>query len=103
MLSILIARELRIMGNLEKSYPTWLMGFFQYYNMQIILLSFMEHDLGEAKQFKLVLYTLKRLSDLKIHFHKSEVFLYGKGQANKSKRIYGTFGGVNGDPFPLDT
>jgi len=40
------------MGNSEKSYPTRQMG--GYSNMQIILFFFVEHDLGEAKKFKLV-------------------------------------------------
>lgn len=39
---------------------------------------FMEHDLEEARNLKLVLSTFEKLSGLKINFHKSELFCFGK-------------------------
>jgi len=44
-------------------------------------LHFMEHDLEEAKNLKLVLCAFEQLSGLKINFHKSELFLYGEAQS----------------------
>ncbi len=41
---------------------------------------FMEHDLDEAKNLKLVLSTFEKLAGLKINFHKSELFFYGKAK-----------------------
>ena len=38
----------------------------------------MEHDLEHAKELKLVLSAFEQLSGLKINFHKSELFCYGK-------------------------
>jgi hypothetical protein len=39
---------------------------------------FMEHDLDKALNMKLVLCIFKQLSGLKINFHKSEIFCFGK-------------------------
>lgn len=39
---------------------------------------FMEHDLEDAKNLKLVLSAFERLSGLKINFHKSELLCFGK-------------------------
>lgn len=41
---------------------------------------FMEHDLDNAKNLKLVLSTFEQLSGLKINFHKSELYCYGKAK-----------------------
>jgi hypothetical protein len=38
---------------------------------------FMEHDLVQAKNLKLVLSAFEQLSGLKINFHKSELYCYG--------------------------
>ena len=41
---------------------------------------FMDHDLEKAKNLKLVLLVFEQLSDLKINFHKSELFCFGEAQ-----------------------
>ena len=38
---------------------------------------FMEHDMEQAKNTKLLLCAFEQLSGLKINFHKSELFCYG--------------------------
>jgi hypothetical protein len=40
----------------------------------------MEHDLEQAPNMKLLLCSFEQLSELKINFHKSEVFLYGEAK-----------------------
>jgi hypothetical protein len=41
---------------------------------------FMEHDLEQAANMKLLLCAFEQLSGLKISFHKSELFCYGEAQ-----------------------
>ena len=41
---------------------------------------FMENDLKEAKNMKLLLCAFEQLSGLKINFHKSEMFCYGEAR-----------------------
>jgi hypothetical protein len=41
---------------------------------------FMEHDLEKALNMKLVLCIFEQLSGLKINFHKSEIFCFGKAK-----------------------
>ena len=41
---------------------------------------FLDHDMLQAKELKLVLSTFEQLSGLKINFHKSELFTYGKAK-----------------------
>nr|CAE05420.1 OSJNBa0035I04.8 [Oryza sativa Japonica Group]CAE05959.1 OSJNBb0088C09.18 [Oryza sativa Japonica Group]CAH66490.1 OSIGBa0076I14.11 [Oryza sativa] len=52
---------------------------------------FMEHDLEEAKNLKLVLSTFERLAGLNINFHKSELFCFGR--AKEVEREYVTLFG----------
>jgi hypothetical protein len=40
----------------------------------------MEHGLDKALNMKLVLCIFEQLSGLKIHFHKSEIFCFGKAK-----------------------
>jgi hypothetical protein len=40
----------------------------------------MEHDLEKARNLKLILAAFEQLSDLKINFHKSELFCFGDSQ-----------------------
>jgi hypothetical protein len=49
----------------------------QYVDDTII---FMEHDIEKTKNMKLILYLFEQLSDLKINFHKSELFYFGKSK-----------------------
>ena len=41
---------------------------------------FMDHNLEQAKNMKLLLTFFEQLSGLKINFHKSEVFYYGEAK-----------------------
>ena len=38
---------------------------------------FMEHDLDQARNMKLLLYAFEQASGLKINFHKSEIYCFG--------------------------
>jgi hypothetical protein len=44
---------------------------------------FMEHDLEQAANMKLLLCAFEKLSGLKINFHKSELFYYGEAKQMK--------------------
>jgi hypothetical protein len=52
---------------------------------------FMEHDLAKAINMKLILCIFKQLSGLKINFHKSEIFCFGKAKdmEQQYKQIFG--------------
>ena len=41
---------------------------------------FLDHNMLQARELKLVLSTFEQLSGLKINFHKSELFTYGKAK-----------------------
>jgi hypothetical protein len=41
---------------------------------------FMEHDLEEARNLKLILAAFEQLLGLKINFHKSKLFYFGDAQ-----------------------
>jgi hypothetical protein len=41
---------------------------------------FMSHDVEKAVNMKLLLSTFEQLSNLKINFHKSEVYYFGKAK-----------------------
>ena len=60
---------------------------------------FMDHDLEEVKNLKLVLSTFERLSGLKINFHKSELFCYGK--AKEVEKEYTRLFGCGSGSFPF--
>jgi hypothetical protein len=50
------------------------LSILQYVDDTII---FLDHDLDQAKNMKLLLTVFEQLSGLKINFHKSEIFCYG--------------------------
>jgi hypothetical protein len=50
------------------------LSILQYADDAII---FLDHDLDQAKNMKLLLTVFEQLSGLKINFHKSEIFCYG--------------------------
>ena len=41
---------------------------------------FMEHDMEKAMNMKLILCIFEQLSGLKINFHKSDIFFFGKAK-----------------------
>jgi hypothetical protein len=45
---------------------------------------FMENDLEQASNMKLLLCAIERLSVLKINFHKSELFCYGEAKQRET-------------------
>ncbi len=72
------------------------LSILQYADDTII---FMEHDLEEAKNLKLVLNTFERLAGLKINFHKSELFCFGR--AKEVEREYVTLFGCGSGRYPF--
>jgi hypothetical protein len=59
---------------------------------------FLDHDLEQAKNLKLLLCAFEQLSGLKINFHKSEVFYYGA--AREMEASYTSLFGFNSGDYP---
>jgi hypothetical protein len=57
-------------------------SILQYADDTII---FMEHDLQKALNMKLILCIFEQLSGLKINFHKSELFCFGKAKETQDE------------------
>jgi hypothetical protein len=77
MLAILISRS-KEDGQISRLVPHLVDGgisILQYADDTIL---FMEHNLQQAVNMKLLLCAFEKLSGLKINFHKSELFYYGK-------------------------
>jgi hypothetical protein len=68
----------------------------QYVDDTII---FLDHDLEQAKNLKLLLCAFEQLSGLKINFHKSEVFCYGA--AREMESFYTSLIGCNSGIYPF--
>jgi len=66
------------------------LSILQYADDTII---FLDHDLEQAKNLKLLLCAFEQLSGLKINFHKSEIFFYGA--AKQMEDIYTDLFGCN--------
>jgi len=64
------------------------LSILQYADVTIL---FMDHDIEQAKNLKLLLSMFEQLSGLKINFHKSELFCYGeaKGLEDQYAEIFG--------------
>jgi hypothetical protein len=60
---------------------------------------FMENDLEQAKNMKLLLCAFEQLSGLKINFHKSEVFCYG--EAKETEDHYTNLFGCGLGQYPV--
>ncbi|WVZ48782.1 hypothetical protein U9M48_000191 [Paspalum notatum var. saurae] len=60
---------------------------------------FLEHDIEQAKNLKLLLCTFEQLSGLKINFHKREVFCFG--QAKQQEEAYSHLFGCSLGSFPF--
>ena len=60
---------------------------------------FMEHNLEQAKNLKLLLCAFEQLSGLKINFHKNELFCFGEPQAVQME--YEKIFGYNQGMFPF--
>ncbi|WVZ63094.1 LOW QUALITY PROTEIN: hypothetical protein U9M48_012759 [Paspalum notatum var. saurae] len=72
------------------------LSILQYVDDTIL---FIEHDLEQAKNLKIILCAFEKLSGLKINFHKSELFCYGeaKDYVEHYSRIFGC--GLGNLPF----
>ena len=57
---------------------------------------FLEHDIAEAVNMKLILCIFEQLSGLKINFHKSEIFSFGKAKdmEDQYRHIFGCESGT---------
>ena len=79
MLAVIIGRA-KQHGHVEGLVPHLVDGgvsILQYADDTIL---FMEHDLAKARNMKLILCLFEQLSGLKINFHKSELFCFGKAK-----------------------
>ncbi|WVZ70176.1 hypothetical protein U9M48_018862 [Paspalum notatum var. saurae] len=63
------------------------------------LVLFLNHDLEQAKNLKMLLCVFEQLSGLKINFHKSELFCFG--QAKQEEEEYSKLFGCKLDSFPF--
>jgi hypothetical protein len=90
MLAILIARakDDGQVGGLVPHLVDSGISILQYADDTIL---FMEHDLAKAVNMKLILALFEQLSGLKINFHKSEIFWFGKARddENSYRTIFG--------------
>jgi hypothetical protein len=59
----------------------------------------MEHDLAKAINMKLILAFSEQLSGLKINFHQSEIFCFGK--AKEDENSYRTYFGCEVESLPF--
>jgi hypothetical protein len=59
----------------------------------------MEHDLEKAQNLKLILLAFEQLSELKINFHKSELFCFG--EAINEDDAYANLFGCGQGQFPM--
>lgn len=71
-------------------------SILQYADDTII---FMEHDLAKARNMKLVLCLFEQLTGLKINFHKSELFCFGR--ANEEQEAYRQLFGCESGTLPF--
>ena len=79
MLAIMIARA-KEAAQVEGVIPNLIhdgLSILQYADDTVI---FMSHDVEKAVNMKLLLTTFEQLSGLKINFHKSEIFCFGKAK-----------------------
>jgi hypothetical protein len=59
-------------------------SILQYENDTII---FMEHDIQKAVNMKLILCIFEQLSGIKIKFHQSEIFCFGKAKEDENRSV----------------
>ena len=98
MLALLIKRA-KADGQIRGVIPLLIddgLSILQYTDDTII---FINHDLEQAKNLKLLLCTFEQLSGLKINFHKSEIFCYGA--AKEMEDIYTDLFGCNAGEYPF--
>jgi hypothetical protein len=98
MLAIMIARakEDGQVGSLVPHLVEGGVSILQYADDTIL---FMEHDLAKAVNMKLILCIFEQLSGLKINFHKSEIFCFGKAKDEEFR--YRQIMGCESGSFPF--
>jgi hypothetical protein len=72
------------------------LSILQYVDDTII---FLDHDLEQAKNMKLLLTAFEQLSGLKINFHKREIFCYGEAKEMEHECI--CLLGCNAGEYPF--
>ena len=79
MLAVLIgrAKENGLVGGVVPHLIDGGVSILQYAEDTII---FMEHDIAKARNMKLVICLFEQMSGLKINFHKSELFCFGRAK-----------------------
>jgi hypothetical protein len=98
MLALLINRA-KVDGQVRGVIPHLVdddLSILQYADDTII---FLDHDLEQAKNLKLLLCAFEQLSGLKINFHKSEIFCYGA--AKEMEPFYTSLFGCNSGVYPF--
>jgi hypothetical protein len=98
MLAILIARANEA-GQVEGVIPHLIqdgLSILQYADDTVI---FMSHDVAKVINMKLILSTFEQLSRLKINFHKSEIFCFGK--AKDPEEFYSQLFGCEIGKYPF--
>ncbi|WVZ64895.1 hypothetical protein U9M48_014345 [Paspalum notatum var. saurae] len=84
MLAIIVSRA-KAIGLIKGVVPHLVddgLSILQYADDTVL---FLDHDLDQAKSMKLLLCLFKQLSDLKINFHKSEIFCFGEAKEWESQ------------------
>jgi hypothetical protein len=79
MLALLISRA-KNDGQISGLVPHLVEGGLSILQYAYDTILFMEHDLEQAKNIKLLLCAFEKLSRLKINFHKGELFCYGEAK-----------------------
>jgi hypothetical protein len=79
MLAIMIERT-KFDGKIERVIPHLVDGGLSIHQHADDMILFMEHDIEKAQNVKPILLAFEQLSGLKINFHKSELFCFGKDQ-----------------------
>ena len=98
MLAILIARA-KEAAQIEGVIPHLIqdgLSILQYADDTILFIS---HGLKKAANMKLLLSTFEQLSGLKINFHKSEIFCFGR--ANEHEQTYSQLFGCDIGKLPF--
>lgn len=90
MLAILISRA-KDEGKVGSLLPDLIDGGLSILQYADDIILFLEHDIAKAVNMKLILCMFEQLSGLKINFHKSEIFCFGKAKdmEDQYRNIFG--------------
>jgi hypothetical protein len=98
MLAIIIERA-KLDGQIEGVLPHLVDGGLSILQCADDTILFMEHGLENARNLKLILSAFEQLSDLKINFHKREIFCFGEAQSDAN--LYAKLFGCGLGNFPI--